>query len=509
MRKVNTLARIYLLLILLLIPFNIITVGESSESNIQNYYFSVPDELVEVTINLDGSADIEYWITFKVEGSGQDIDIIDIGFPNKHYELSSISADLDGQPLYDIRESEVIDVGVEIHLHSYAISDRGTLHVKGNQPYMVFGDTEESDMASSQFGNTWWGAAYTTGTVNLTTRMVFPGTVDDTTYTKYHQKAPTRTFFLQNGRKVHEWHEPTASPSQQYKYGISFPKEGVKWFKGIPLTAEEIILGLVIGGVVVFIIIAVIGSFIVRRSRKIKLEKRLLDYVPPFVSVPTAGPRTDLPREMVAVILEKPVEITTSMIILSLIEKDLIKPLSEEYPDPQLMEGSSLRYLKKYQKILLQSLRDEFSIKEEDLISSIAALVKLTRGRMKGYSYDKTVQFYESLIDKSVLQITSKQSEDLETVTTEAWYWAVLDENYQPEFDIEVTQNLEYIPWYYTYHYHSWYWVPRGRSFQEKVTRRSYPPPVQPIGRGRGRSGGGGCACACAGCACACAGGGR
>jgi hypothetical protein len=481
----------------------------SSDNSSQSYFFSVPNELVEVTINTDGSVDIEYWITFQVQGSGQDIDIIDIGFPNKHYKLNSVSADIDGQTLYDIRESEVIPIGVEIHLNTYKITNRGTLHVTGNQPYMVFGDTEESAMASCQFGNTWWGAEYTTGTVNLTTRMIFPETVNDTTYTKYHQEIPTRTFFLPNGKKVFEWHKPTASPSQQYKYGVSFPKEGVIWHSGIPPTVDEIIFGLIIMAVIIFIIFAAIMTVRSQRVKRLKREKRLLDYVPPFISVPTAGPRTDLSREMVAVILEKPVEITISMIILSLIEKNLIKPLSEGDPDPQLVEGSSLRHLKKYQVIILKSLRDEFSIEEDDLVSSITSLVRLTRRRLKGYSYDRTVEFYESLIADSVMQITSMKENDYGSVPTEAWFWAVLDEDYRPEFDVEVIQNFEYIPWYYGHHYHSWYWVPRGRNFQKRVTRKSYPPPVRTRSGGGSRSRGGGCACACAGCACACAGGGR
>ena len=511
MPKAKYIARINILVILIIIPFILVTTGESSDSTAQNYYFSVPNELVEVTINTDGSADIEYWITFQVEGSGQDIDIVDIGFPNKHYKLSSVTADINGVPLTDIRRSEVISVGVEIHLHHLRITNNGTLHVRGKQPYMIFRDTEESDMASCQFGNTWWDAAYTTGNVNLTTRIIFPDTVNATTYTKYHQYNPTREFFLPGGNKVFEWHEPTASPSQQYKYGVSFPKEGVTWYRGIPPTEEEIIYGLIIVAVVIFILFAAVISIRSRRAKRLRHEKRLLDYVPPFVSVPTAGPRTDLSREMVAVILEKPVDITISMIILSLIEKNLIKPLSEDHPNPQLEEEMSLRSRKKYEKIILKSLRDEFTIEERDLVNSIDALVKLTRRRMKGYSYDRTVEFYQSLIAESVLQITSKQEGDLGSVPAEAWFWAVLDENYKPEFDVEVIQNYEYIPWYYGYYHHSWYWVPRGRDFQKRVTKRSYPPPARARsgGSGRYRGGGGGCACACAGCACACAGGGR
>jgi hypothetical protein len=175
----------------------------------------------------------------------------------------------------------VINIGVEIHLGKYTINDIGTLHVRGNQPYMIFEDSEEVDMASTEFGNTWWDSAYTKGTTNLTTRIIFPITVDENTYTKYHRTKPDKEYFSLNGRKVFEWNEPEALPSRQYQYGVSFPKEGVTWHTSIPLTTEEILIIVGIIGVTIIVIVIVIFTF----ARK---RRRLMDYVPPFVSVPTA-----------------------------------------------------------------------------------------------------------------------------------------------------------------------------------------------------------------------------
>ena len=85
-----------LFLLLLILPLGGVK-GETDTAS--DYYFSVPQEIVEIWINTDGSADIEYWITFTVEGGGDPIDIVDIGFPNKHYDLGSIKADVDGHPI--------------------------------------------------------------------------------------------------------------------------------------------------------------------------------------------------------------------------------------------------------------------------------------------------------------------------------------------------------------------------------------------------------------------------
>ncbi|MFW9904003.1 MAG: hypothetical protein ACFFFH_06695 [Candidatus Thorarchaeota archaeon] len=470
---------------------------------INDYSFSVPEEIVEVWINTDGSADIEYWITFKVEPGGDPIDIVDIGFPNKHYKLGSVSADVDGHPISDIRVSEVVSIGVEIHLGQYTISDTGTLHVRGNQPYMIFEDTEEEYMASTEFGNTWWDSKFTVGSTNLTTRIIFPTTVEENTYTKYHYSKPDQQYFLQNGRKVFEWNEPEASPSRQYKYGVSFPKEGVTWHSGIPLTSEEmlILIGVVGGGIIVIFILI----FVYLRKRR-----RLMDYVPPFVSVPTAGPRTDLRREVVAIVLEKPANVTVSMIILTLIQKGLLKQLSVEEPTLQPVKGTSKKWLRKYERQVLKSIRPDFSIDESDLVKAVTSLVKYTQRRIKGYSYEKTVKYYEKLIQNSITVIRSES--DPRNVPAEAWYWAILDEEFLPDLEVQITEQeyyddyYDYYPWYYHYGYHRWHWVPRGRSFTTRITEISHP---LPRGVSGGSRGGGGCACACAGCACACAGGGR
>ncbi len=484
-------------ILLMILP---ITGVISNTEVVNDYYFSVPQETVNVSINLDGSADIEYRITFKVEPGGQTIDIVDIGFPNKHYDLGSVTADVDGHTITDIKVSEAIDIGVEIHLGTYAITDTGTLHVRGNQPYMVFEDTEEEEMASVEFGNTWWGSAYTTGFTNLTTRIIFPATVDASTYTKWHRLQPDQQYSLSNGRKVFEWHEPNALPDRQYQYGVSFPKEGVTWHTGIPPTTEELLIMIaVVGGVIIVIIIVVISY-----SRK---RRRLMDYIPPFVSVPTAGPRTDLRREEVAIVLEKPVNVTISMIILTLTQKGLLRQLSSDSPLLEPVRGAPRKHIRKYERVVLSSIRPDFSLDEDDMVKAVSSLVKSTQRRTRGYSYERTMEYYENLIRDSIATIKSEP--DPRNVPAEAWFWAILDEEFLPDLEVQITEHedyYDYYPWYYHYGYHHWYWVPRGRSFTSRLTRISHPIPRSSSGGSRG---GGGCACACAGCACACAGGGR
>jgi hypothetical protein len=143
-------------------------------------------------------------------------------------------------------------------------------------------------------------------------------------------------------------------------------------------------------------------------------------------------------------------------------------------------------------------------------VKAVISLVKFTQRRIRGYNYEKTVKYYEKLIQESIAKIRSES--DPRNVPAEAWHWAILNEEFLPDLEVKITEQgyydeyYDYYPWYYHYGYHHWHWVPRGRSFTTRVTKVSHPIPRGSGGRSRG---GGGCACACAGCACACAGGGR
>ncbi len=100
----------------------------------QTYSFGVPLLVMDVVLQPDGSASISYDITFSNYGSP--IDIVDVGTPTGDYNVNAMEASIDGVALGDIRTSEYIDTGVEIHLGSNAIpSDgTGTLHVEFSIP---------------------------------------------------------------------------------------------------------------------------------------------------------------------------------------------------------------------------------------------------------------------------------------------------------------------------------------------------------------------------------------
>ena len=101
------------------------------------YRFTLDRNLSHVIVNQDGSADIEYWLTFTCDPGAHEIDIVDVGLPNKSYDLDSaqaafISPDGVESPLRDIRVSEWLDVGVEVHLREHSIQpgEQGTVYLR-------------------------------------------------------------------------------------------------------------------------------------------------------------------------------------------------------------------------------------------------------------------------------------------------------------------------------------------------------------------------------------------
>ncbi|MBU1880071.1 MAG: hypothetical protein KJ734_14085, partial [Chloroflexi bacterium] len=141
-----------------------------------DYGFVLNKNISRVTINRDGSVDIEYWLTYTCDAGAHPIDIIDVGMPNSSYVLSSVRADLDGNSAVTVKRSELVNPGVEVHLLSSTIQPggTGTLHLTVNVPGMVYPDSEDDAYASVEFSPHWYDSANAHGTTDMQVSFVFP-----------------------------------------------------------------------------------------------------------------------------------------------------------------------------------------------------------------------------------------------------------------------------------------------------------------------------------------------
>jgi hypothetical protein len=522
------------------------------------YWFMVPRETVGVTINEDSSLDIDYETIFYNDPSADPIDIIDVGFPSNDYDLSSVTADLNGTPLTDIRVSEYISVGVEIHLDTdpyipiYA-GETAVLHVHGRNYHMVYEDEDDESYASVVFGTNYFGSEYCYGAKDLTIRVVFPpGVTGD--MTRYHQSkaVPTNMYVREDGRVVYEYRIPEASPSQMYTVGVSFPRDFVtevkppprfEWLSAIFGFFIMIIeYGLSFIGclfpVGIFVLIGIIGAISKRRRR--------MKYLPPQAKVEGVGIKRGLAAPEAALLLEKPLDKVLTMVMFGLMKKGAVALVSED-PLKLKPQGISTNGLRPYETAFIEAIESDGDLDRDKLQDVIVDMIDELETKMSGFSYSETVEYYRSIVNTAWRLVTEAATPELKAEEfSNSLEWTMLDDDFDDRTN-GIFGGVTYIPtpawWVYATPS-----APAGvaapsvgeislpqlpgsgfahgiiskvegissgvvgkiESFTGKVTAVTNPPPVS-SGGGIGGGGGSGCACACAcaGCACACAGGGR
>ena len=529
-----------------LAPF-FLAVAVAAPAAAQNYYFEVPREVVTAVVNPDSSLDIDYNITFRNTPSGDAIDIVDVGFPSDDYDLDSVTADIDGHPLYAIKPSEYVDVGVEVPLSSYAVppGGTGTLHVRGRNYRMVFEDSADDAYASCVFSPTWFGSDFTTGVTHLTMVFVFPpGVTGD--QSRWHEDEggePTQ-MFRKDGRVYYVWDRADASPSTQYYFGISFPREAVaevrtpprfEWvgdlFGGLVALSTQFCGCLI--PVTIFVLIAVFGVVNKRRRR--------MKYLSPKAKVEGVGIKRGLTAPEAAVIMERPLNVVLTMLLFGLVKKGALAVTSQ---DPLQVRKLPLTVngLRPYEKEFLEAVGGHGSLDEEKLRELLISLVKAVQNKMKGFSHHETVEYYRKIVATAWRLVEEADTPDVKVEEfTNSLEWTMLDDdfggrtrtifvgydfprpywwgNFAPaagrpggaSFDMPTLPGADFANAVVTrVEGIANNVVSKVESFTGTVTAKTNPPPVRTSSGGF--SGGGSscaCACACAGCACACAGGGR
>jgi hypothetical protein len=213
-----------------------------------NYRFSVPQVDMNCYIQPDGSVRIVYDITFENKPGAHAIDVVDIGTPNRKYNISNMKASLDGHPLSSIRKSTYIPIGVEVPLKGYSIpgGQSGKFHFEFTMPKMVWQDTTNPENASFQITPTWFDENLVVGSTQLNIAVhMLEGIKPEEMLWQFKDKQFSNRVLFQ-GRAVAVW-QVTHRFTGPYKVGMSFPKRGltsiekmtpfkllVKWFTERP-----------------------------------------------------------------------------------------------------------------------------------------------------------------------------------------------------------------------------------------------------------------------------------
>jgi hypothetical protein len=363
------------------------------------------------------------------------------------------------------------------------------------------------------------------------------------------------TYNDEEGRVVYEWNNPSASPSQEYRFGASFPRTYVdenviqqspSWLS----TVVTAVIGFLCSPVVLVIGFVVFIIFISSRAN----ARRRMKYLPPTMQVEGVGIKRGLTAIEAAIVLETPLNKVLTMLLFSLMKKGALtvlddNPLKVEANQP-VPEG-----LHAYETDFLEAIKKDGSLDEGKLQKAIVALVKGVNSKMKGFSRKETLVYYRDIVKRAWDQVSAAETPEVRgQVFGEGLEWTMLDDNFGKRTSDTFREGPILLPTWWGY-YRPWgHAVPAGGAsggpvvpsgpvrmptlpgadfaasivrgvegtagrivtgFTGGVTQTTNPPPkTSSSSRSGGGSSGGSscacaCACACAGCACACAGGGR
>ncbi|MEJ5309187.1 MAG: hypothetical protein WHX52_05415 [Anaerolineae bacterium] len=537
----------------------------------QNYSFAVPELLMQVYVQPDGSTQIIYDITF--ENFGSTIDIVDIGTPHSNYNISTMSASIDGVALTDIRKSEYVNPGVEVHLAGKAIptGGKGTLHFEMTMPEMIFSDTTNKENASLQITPTWFDSSLVrgTGTIEIRITMLEGIQLDEVLY----QDVPFTDKGTENGRVVAVWRYENVSATKAYRVGVSFPQRGLTNITKV--STWDLFtrwLGQFMGGIgsiIGFCFPMAVPVFIIWSIVRGAIKASKPNYLPPIAQVEGGGIKRGLTAPEAAVILELPLTKVLMLVIFGLLEKGLVRKvegtgslteaLTVEIAEPYRTDlkdadarAQYRRSVAQKQGTVIHNYEDAFldliqenpgkPVKSLNVVKPMQKLVDIAAAKMQGFDLSDTRDYYRRVIERAMQQAAALGDiEQRQQYLDKYGSWVMLDKDYR---SVMTVGNYNYWPiWARQTHavgtgaagattarpaaassgrpapkfgdvassFAGWAETTMG-GMAAAIMPTSLQKPA-PVTRTSSSSGGfrSSCACACAGCACACAcaGGGR
>lgn len=558
----NTLKRtLVIILLILLLSLN---VGPASA---QNYSFQVTRSVVDVSIEEDGTATIQYEIVFTNAKGASPIDYVDIGLPNDNYNINDITATINDQRIGDIEESPYVEHGVALGLGGNAILPglSGTVGVripKVRQLLYPATEKEAEKYASFQFMPNYFDSNFVLGKTDMTVTITLPPGIQPEEPRYYPPKnwpgtSEPESGIDPQGRIYYRWHSAEANSSNKYTFGSSFPARvvpdtAITTPPPLSINTEDLCcVGGLIGSLVLIVLIIVASVY---GSRKRKLR-----YLPPKISIEGHGIKRGLTAIEAAIVMEEPMDKILTLILFAVIKKNAAKVASRDplkvdnvVPPPEGLQDYEIDFLAAMQKSNKK--------RQQDLQDLMVKLVKSVSEKMKGFSRKETVEYYKNIVARAWESVEKAETPDVKMQKfDEVMDWTMLDRDFNGRTREVFRAEPVFVPGWWT-RWDPSYGTPSSggghmaapvptpgglggkvtlptlpgsdfavsmvngvqnfagkvvgdiTSFTSSITNQTNPVPKSSSSSFRGRSGGGGgcaCACACAGCACACAGGGR
>ncbi|MCD6359819.1 MAG: hypothetical protein J7M38_03075, partial [Armatimonadetes bacterium] len=422
------------------------------------YSFEVPEMELHVTVNKDASVTMQYAIQFHCNDGADPIDIVDIGLPHANYDISNMSAALDGVGQSDIRISEYVTPGVEIHLSpTIGPGETALFEFKCTMPDMVYQDTTNKANASLRITPTWFDGSLLTGTTQLSIVIYLP---DDLKMEEilYQLNRPFSQKLQVQGHKAVAWFYESTRVDDAHMVGVSFPKRdldrvvtitnwqlfmrwwtragGVRFWVGITLlvlfsilffraTAGTgfcayflilIVLAIMWAGsptlellfIPVLILLWILSRYVRAAARR--------SYLPAIASVPGGEIKRGLAVPEAAVMMEEPLGRVLTFVIFGLLKKRLVVQTSDDPLTVELVEGYDTnrrerRRIARDRGTTIRGFEQDFldviaqnpgvPVRDIDFSTPMRRLIRSTAKRLAGFDLERTREYYKSIMDKA------------------------------------------------------------------------------------------------------------
>jgi hypothetical protein len=205
--------------------------------NAQSYSFEVPFQEVQVYIEEDGTLSIQYIIEFQNQPNAPAIEYVDIGMPNRTYNLNNIQAYIDGFAITEIESSDFAPNAFVLVLGDQSIQSgqNGTINVwiPGVEDVLYSTDIDDQDYVGLEFTPNWFDSAYdrSTATEYAFTVILPPGVGNDEGIYFSPENWPGSQEPTEIGRSAAEdriyyfWFTDNANLHTEYRFGAAFPNQ--------------------------------------------------------------------------------------------------------------------------------------------------------------------------------------------------------------------------------------------------------------------------------------------
>ena len=487
-RRESMKKRIFCMILL----FLILGIGSTS-AVAQTYRFIVEQNYVNLYINQDGTASIEYTIDFINDINADPIDFVDIGMPTYNYDLNSITANINGQTISDIEDSPYVTNGFALGLgvNSIKPGDSGRVYVHiprvSNMLY-VASEKEAEEYASFQFSPNYFGSEYVIGNTDLTVALHLPPGInpEEPRYfppKKWPGNETPDSGYDQEGRVYYLWNSTEANSYSEYIFGASFPARLVPEDSIIrPPSAFEQFISFIFDedNIVCCCMFLFFGGFfgLIIYSAIWGQRKRKMKYLPPKIKIEGHGIKRGLTAIEAAILMEEPMDKILTMMLFSTVRKEAATvishdPLKIETPDV-LPEG-----LHDYESDFLSAMQKRTkNEKSKALQQMMITIVKSVTKKMKGFSRKETITYYKDIIRKAWHEVENAETPEVKMEKfEEVMDWTMLDKKYDDRTKETFGTGPVFIPM----------WWGRYDPVYRRSTSTSVRPASTPVSSGGGK----------------------